>query len=191
MAPSTRLLIVDDDPSVRAMLREYLGNHGFEVGEAGSGDEIWVAAGVYKPTSGADRTAAFHMKNGVTILGGFPATGNPGENDRNWKTNVSTLSGDIGVAGDNGDNSYNVVNNHSLNSSAVLDGFTITGGNAYGATQEQKTGGGMLNSSSSATSWARPVMVPWPISERAMRMTTVSSGLITTQALISGAAPCA
>src|SRR5258707_10472783 len=42
------------------------------------------------------------------------------------------------------------------------------------------------HSSSSATSWARPVSVPWPISERAMRMTTVSSGRITTQALTSG-----
>src|SRR6267378_2138294 len=42
------------------------------------------------------------------------------------------------------------------------------------------------HSSSSATSCARPVSVPWPISERAMRMTTVSSGRITTQALISG-----
>src|SRR5688572_30751175 len=41
-------------------------------------------------------------------------------------------------------------------------------------------------SSSSATSWARPVSVPWPISERAMRITTVSSGCTTTQALISG-----
>src|SRR5258705_726992 len=42
------------------------------------------------------------------------------------------------------------------------------------------------HSSSSATSWARPVRVPWPISERAMGMTTVSSGWITTQALTSG-----
>src|SRR5712691_8386482 len=42
------------------------------------------------------------------------------------------------------------------------------------------------HSSSSATSWARPVSVPCPISERAMRITTVSSGRITTQALTSG-----
>ncbi len=42
------------------------------------------------------------------------------------------------------------------------------------------------HSSSSATSWARPVSVPWPISERAMRITTVSSGRITTQTLTSG-----
>src|SRR5215475_12367746 len=44
------------------------------------------------------------------------------------------------------------------------------------------------HSSSSATSWARPVRVPWPISERAMRMTQVLSGLITTQALTSASA---
>src|ERR1700726_3376355 len=42
------------------------------------------------------------------------------------------------------------------------------------------------HSSSSATSWASPVSVPWPISDRAMRMTTVSLGWITTQALTSG-----
>src|SRR5262249_26130116 len=50
------------------------------------------------------------------------------------------------------------------------------------------------HSSSSATSWANPVIVPWPISERAMRITQVSSGLIATQILTSvppPAAPCA
>src|SRR4051794_40883068 len=40
--------------------------------------------------------------------------------------------------------------------------------------------------SSSATNCASPVRVPWPISERAMRMTTLSSGRTTTQALTSG-----
>src|SRR3989441_5940029 len=47
------------------------------------------------------------------------------------------------------------------------------------------------HSSSSATSWARPVSVPCPISERAMRITQVSSGLISTQALTSVPASCA
>src|SRR6266851_2057808 len=41
-------------------------------------------------------------------------------------------------------------------------------------------------SSSSATSWARPVTVPWPISARTTRMTVVLSGRITTQTVISG-----
>src|ERR1700751_308451 len=42
------------------------------------------------------------------------------------------------------------------------------------------------HSSSSATSCASPVRLPWPISDRAMRITTVSSGRITTQAFTSG-----
>jgi len=36
----TRLLVVDDDPSVRAMLREYLEGHAFAVAEAGSGAQM-------------------------------------------------------------------------------------------------------------------------------------------------------
>ena len=40
MNARTRLLVVDDDPSVRSMLREYLEGHGFAVVEAGSGAEM-------------------------------------------------------------------------------------------------------------------------------------------------------
>jgi hypothetical protein len=37
---------------------------------APSGYEIWVAAGTYKPTTGADRTISFVMVDGVAICGG-------------------------------------------------------------------------------------------------------------------------
>ncbi len=47
------------------------------------------------------------------------------------------------------------------------------------------------HSSSSATIWARPVSVPCPISERAIRITTVSSGRMTTHAVTSGEPSCA
>ena len=40
MNPSARLLIVDDDASVRAMLREYLQDHGYAVAEAAGGQEM-------------------------------------------------------------------------------------------------------------------------------------------------------
>ena len=36
----TRLLVVDDDPSIRTMLREYLGGHGFAMSEASSGPQM-------------------------------------------------------------------------------------------------------------------------------------------------------
>jgi DNA-binding response OmpR family regulator len=40
MASRTRLLVVDDDPSVRSMLREYLEGHGYTVAQAGSGTQM-------------------------------------------------------------------------------------------------------------------------------------------------------
>lgn len=119
-----------------------------------SGDEVWVAAGTYKPTncspcSGTDRSIFFAMKEGVAILGGFPATGNPGIFNRNWTANVTTLSGDIGILGDNSDNSYNVIRNtnNGLTTSAILDGFTVSDGNAD--SPSYNNGGGMFNFSTS------------------------------------------
>jgi hypothetical protein len=72
-----------------------------------AGDEIWVAKGTYKPTTGTDRTASFAMKNGVAIYGGFNGT-ETAQNQRNRATNVTILSGDIGTPNDNSDNSYHV-----------------------------------------------------------------------------------
>jgi DNA-binding response OmpR family regulator len=40
MKQTSHLLVVDDDPSVRSMLREYLEGHDFAVAEAGSGTEM-------------------------------------------------------------------------------------------------------------------------------------------------------
>jgi len=112
--------------------------------------EIWVAAGTYKPTSGTDRSISFVMKNNLAIYGGFPNTGNPAWADRDWAANVTILSGDIGTVGNNSDNSYHVIfnNNNGLNNTALLDGFTITGGNADGSFPNDY-GGGIFNDFSS------------------------------------------
>ena len=40
MNARTRLLVVDDDPSVRALLRDYLQGHDFDVAEAGNGAQM-------------------------------------------------------------------------------------------------------------------------------------------------------
>ncbi|MGA2071625.1 MAG: hypothetical protein ABSG97_09775, partial [Sedimentisphaerales bacterium] len=111
---------------------------------APSGYEIWVAQGTYKPdrdtnhqSGTGDRSATFQLKNGVSIYGGFPSGG--GSRDPNIYQTI--LSGDIGVAGNNSDNSYNVVSGSYTNSTAILDGFTITAGNAT----LDYLGGGMCN----------------------------------------------
>ncbi len=115
--------------------------------------EIWVAAGTYTPTTTADRNISFVMKNGVAIYGGFAGTETM-RSQRNWSTNVTTLSGDIGAAG-NADNSFNVVKGSGTNSTAILDGFTITEGNANAASapgnyySAARNGGGMYNSGGS------------------------------------------
>jgi hypothetical protein len=115
-------------------------------GAAGN-EEIWVKTGTHKPTTGTDRSATFQLKNylttGVALYGGFSGT-ETARDQRNPASNVTTLSGEIGAAG-NSDNSYHVVTGVD---NALLDGFTITAGNANGA-GSNNSGGGMYNSSSS------------------------------------------
>jgi hypothetical protein len=98
-------------------------------GSAGSGDEIWVAAGTHKP--GAERTSTFQLKSGVAVYGGFAGTENSlAERNPDPATNSTVLSGDIGTPGFDDDNVYRVVVGDRVNETAVLDGFTITGGYA-------------------------------------------------------------
>ena len=145
---------------------------------ATSGFQIWVAKGVYLPDSdygsgGGTRYNHFEMINGVEIYGGFSAT----ESSLDQRTdyglggaNETILSGDLlendsfnasahgfqGTTGD--DNCYHVIYNPAqtpaIDNSAVLDGFTIKGGNAnYNNTSGDLVmegyGGGMLNEGSS------------------------------------------
>jgi len=119
-------------------------------------EQVWVAKGTYKP--GTSRNASFSMKAGVKIYGSFAGS----ESNLSERTaavmaaNKSILSGDLNgddvITGsgatlsitNNGENCYHVVfnNNNGLNTSnSLLDGFTITGGNADGS-----DGGGMYNS---------------------------------------------
>ncbi|HBO34267.1 MAG TPA: hypothetical protein DD636_05965, partial [Anaerolineaceae bacterium] len=101
--------------------------------DAITGDEIWVAAGIHKPTNGSDRTKTFMLADGVDVYGGFPAAGGTWE-QRNWQKNPTILSWDIGVSDDYSDNSHNVVSAYNLLETTVIDGFTIRAGNGtYGA----------------------------------------------------------
>ncbi|MCL9805819.1 T9SS type A sorting domain-containing protein [Flavobacterium amniphilum] len=104
-------------------------------------NEIWVAAGIYKP-SGAARNSTFLMKNALKMYGGFDGTETQ-LSQRNPKTNLTILNGDIN-GNDNStitateatrqDNAYHVITVKGNIRNVVVDGFTITGGNANGPT---------------------------------------------------------
>lgn len=90
-------------------------------------DEIWVAAGTYKPTSTTDRSISFVMKNGVDMFGGFAGT-ETSIAERNIADNPTYLSGDIGQPGDNTDNSLKVVRIQNFTTPFVFDGFRVVSG---------------------------------------------------------------
>ena len=119
--------------------------------DAAEGDEIWVAEGTYRPDQGggkilSDRTATFDLRDGVSIYGGFAGTEHS-RAWRDWTVNQTILSADIGTPDNQNDNSYHVVKGAD---NAVLDGFTITGGNANGMYPTPESwGGGMYNDRSS------------------------------------------
>ncbi len=112
--------------------------------------EVWVAQGTYKP--GTLRKDVFEIPTNIRVYGGFDGT----ENDlsqRNWKTKVTTLSGEIGTNALT-DNSQHVVLFRATNAATRLDGFTIEKGYAefftgnstsdVSAPTLQTSGGGIL-----------------------------------------------
>jgi parallel beta-helix repeat protein len=118
--------------------------------------EVWIVAGTYKPTSWPnggfdDREKHFSLSNETVVYGGFVGSETL-LTERNISANPTILSGDIGILGDNSDNCYHVFyhpDGLALDATAVLDGVTITGGNADGEDWPHIYGGGMFNESCS------------------------------------------
>ena len=115
-------------------------------------DQIWIAEGTYLPSSeleaGDARSASFSMVDGVTLYGGFAGYESSLE-DRDFVSNVTTLSGDLGLVDDDSDNAYTVVY-CGEGVEAAIDGVLVTGGNAdvsYTSSHlERAFGGGIYNS---------------------------------------------
>ena len=134
---------------------------------AQSGDEIQVAQGIHKPdlnvmtarspqiVASRDRTATFQLKNGVSMRGGYAGAGESKPDARDIHLYKTILSGDLNSDDganftNNSENSYHVVTGSGTNETAVLDGFTITAGNANGFSP-YNSGAGMYNDRGSPT----------------------------------------
>ena len=115
---------------------------------AQSGDELWIAAGTYRPDRGpglipGTKTVAFQLRSGVGLYGGF--LGNEASRpQRNPVVNLTILSGDLN--GDDGaggtpnlsDNSLRIVVANGTAAGTIVDGVTIRG-----AGGEASAGGGV------------------------------------------------
>ncbi len=88
--------------------------------------EIWVAAGTYPVTLAPDGSPSLAMKKGLRVYGGF-AGYETDPSQRDWVNNVAVLQAYTNAAV--------ILNNASvaaIDKSALLDGFTIDGGNSSG-----------------------------------------------------------
>jgi hypothetical protein len=100
--------------------------------------QVWVADGTYLPDQGSGYSAgtpthSFQLENSVSIFGGFQGNETL-VTARLPDTYHTILSGDIGTANSTSDNVYHVVTAGSaIDSTAVIDGCTITKGNARGS----------------------------------------------------------
>jgi predicted outer membrane repeat protein len=104
-----------------------------------SGTDFWIAAGTYTPDPSA-RDTFFIINPGVKVYGGFKGT-ETALSQRDWVNNLTILSGDIGKKGDSTDNSTHVVVFWYADTTTLLDGCTVTRGNA-----KTDYGGGIYNS---------------------------------------------
>jgi hypothetical protein len=132
--------------------------------------EIRVGRGIYKPDEDTlhpngtgDRKATFQLVNGVTLKGGYAGVGSAEPNALDVEEYETILSGDL-AANDvdvnepnnlfdeptRAENSYHVVTGSNTDANAVLDGFTIAGGNADGPGSDDD-GGGMYEESGNPT----------------------------------------
>ncbi|MBT4530376.1 MAG: hypothetical protein HOC27_04155 [Phycisphaerae bacterium] len=118
---------------------------------ASSGDQIWIAEGIYTPTdldgTTDKRKASYRLSSGVEIYGGF--LGNETDISERMPNSYRVfLTGDINgnddSGGDNSENAYHVVTIDNLSGNPLLlDGVRIVKGNANGGSNEL-TGGGVL-----------------------------------------------
>jgi hypothetical protein len=105
--------------------------------------EIWVAAGVYKPTSNTNRSLAFQLVDNTALYGGFQGSETKlSQRDPDPLFNGTVLSGDLlnNDASTYGENTNSFADNSDVvcfvpfivGPGTTLDGFTITGGNLSG-----------------------------------------------------------
>jgi hypothetical protein len=137
---------------------------------------VWVTEGIYSPLQDQagnlspinPRDKNFHLAQDMEIYGGFTGVENE-LNERDLEANETILSGDFDnndsvvgsgdtlVISNNDENAFHVFITANLSNNAIIDGFSIVGGNASGTDTVyfaskpflRENGGGIYNVNSS------------------------------------------
>ncbi len=100
-------------------------------------DSVFLAEGNYLPNLDDDRTRGFIIPDSTAVYGGFPEGGSSFLM-RDPSTYISLLSGDVGVVNDSSDNIYHLLKVTSEQGGILLDGVTMSYGNASEAGDDGK-----------------------------------------------------
>lgn len=122
--------------------------------QAIKGDQIWVAAGTYYPSTSGDRSKSFVIPDGVQLIGGFAGNESHVE-DRVLSKNYTILSGEIGDPSLAEDNSFTIVYFERVSAKTVIDGFIIQDAFSGGTGAKgdiRRGGGGIFNNGSNGVS---------------------------------------
>jgi hypothetical protein len=171
---SARVIYVDDDAtgandgSSWADAYNYLQDALADANSLPKPVEVRVAQGTYRPDEGGgntpgDREATFQLIDDVSLKGGYAGVTQPEPDARDVQLYETILSGDL--SGDDvdvddaadlpdeptrADNSYHVVTASNTDATAVLDGFTISAGDAL-PDPAYTMGAGLFNETGSPT----------------------------------------
>jgi predicted outer membrane repeat protein len=118
---------------------------------AAPNDEIWVAQGTYTPdTMNGSTLSTFLIDKDIAVLGGFSGNGD----ERDPDLYLTILSGDLNGddlddnTGFKSDNVYTIVTvAANVTNAALLDGFTLNYGWAFGAIDNPQQNGGAIYTS--------------------------------------------
>ncbi|MCB0688308.1 MAG: hypothetical protein KDC53_17340 [Saprospiraceae bacterium] len=128
------------------------------IDSAGTGDQIWVAAGMYYPTKIFDsdgsgsltpREKTIYISKNIAMYGGFSGVENSLD-ERDWQSNPTILDGNFNLDTMVTNNAYHVLYfdgkiNGDIDGSCILRGFQITGGVANGSGENTNGAGIYLN----------------------------------------------
>jgi len=107
-----------------------------------SGNQIWIAEGIYTPSVNNDRSARFKINHGCKVYGGFAGTETQlSQRDSSLTIHKTILSGEIQNDNTDTNNTYNIVQINEVNKAVYLNSLIVEKANDTPSQQALDIGG--------------------------------------------------